>query len=126
MTTPKARIYQPAKTAMQSGRAKTGVWLFEYDPPRRSADPLIGWTGSDGTLHQLRLKFPSQAAAIAFAQEHRIEYEIENPHYRTVKPKSYADNFRFDRIETYVPPVAIANSPASPAKKPAGKAKKPS
>ena len=28
----RARIYQPAKTAMQSGTAKTKTWLLEYEP----------------------------------------------------------------------------------------------
>ncbi len=28
----RARIYQPAKTAMQSGRALTKRWLLEYEP----------------------------------------------------------------------------------------------
>ncbi len=32
-----ARIYSPARTAMQSGKAKTGRWVLEFEPeePRR-------------------------------------------------------------------------------------------
>ena len=99
--TAKARIYQPAKTAMQSGRAKTRYWLFEYDPSPKVIDPLMGWTGSTDTLGQLRLRFPTQEAAEDFAKERGIPYEIEAPHKRSLKHKSYADNFRFDAVETY-------------------------
>lgn len=101
--TVKARIYRPAKNAMQSGRAKTRYWLFEYEPTRKQIDPLMGWTGSVDTLNQLRLRFPSQEAAVAFAKEHNIPYEVETPHSRKLQVKSYADNFRFDNVETYVP-----------------------
>lgn len=100
--TAKARIYRPAKTAMQSGRAKTRHWLFEYDPSPKQIDPLMGWTGSVDTLGQLRLRFPSQEAAVDFARERGIPYEIETPHNRRMQLKSYADNFRFDTVETYV------------------------
>src|SRR3546814_13892037 len=53
---PTARIYQRAKNAMQSGRARAEEWLLEYEPsePRR-ADPLTGWAGSGDTRRQLRL-----------------------------------------------------------------------
>ncbi|HJS84672.1 MAG TPA: NADH dehydrogenase ubiquinone Fe-S protein 4, partial [Acetobacteraceae bacterium] len=28
----RARIYQPSKTAMQSGRAGTDTWILEFEP----------------------------------------------------------------------------------------------
>ena len=41
----RARIYQPARTAMSSGTAKTHVWLLEFDQENaREIDPLMGWT----------------------------------------------------------------------------------
>ena len=30
-----ARIYKPAKTAMQSGQAKTHDWVLDYEPEER-------------------------------------------------------------------------------------------
>ncbi len=40
----RARIYQPARTAMSSGTAKTRVWLLEFSPAEaRRVDPLMGW-----------------------------------------------------------------------------------
>lgn len=97
----KARIYRPAKTAMQSGRAKTRVWLLEYEPTPKFTDPLMGWTGSMDTRDQLRLKFPSLEAAETYAKIHNIPYEVELPHSRNFQRKSYADNFSFDRVATH-------------------------
>jgi NADH dehydrogenase ubiquinone Fe-S protein 4 len=89
-----ARIYQPARTATQSGRAKTLYWLLEMEPAsRKEADPLCGWIGSDDTEQQLQLRFPSRQAAIAYARRKGIEYRVFEPHARIVRPKSYADNF---------------------------------
>jgi hypothetical protein len=89
-----ARIYQPARTATQSGRAKTRYWSLEMEPKSRwQADPLCGWIGSDDTEQQLRLRFPSKEAAIAYARREGLDYWVDEPHERIVRPKSYADNF---------------------------------
>jgi hypothetical protein len=93
-----ARIYKPAKTAMQSGTAKTKDWLLEYEPPQRVTDPLMGWVGSRDTRAQLRLSFDTMEEAIAYAEKHGIIYTVIEPKSRTVKPKAYADNFAFNRI----------------------------
>ncbi|HEY4164900.1 MAG TPA: ETC complex I subunit [Dongiaceae bacterium] len=93
------RIYQPAKTAMQSGRAGTRKWMLEFAPAsRREADPLMGWTSSDDTRRQLRLTFETKEEAIAYAEREGLPYTIEEPQARRVRPMAYADNFRFDRI----------------------------
>ena len=93
----KAKIYQPCKTSMQSGRAKTKYWVFEYKPAQKNTpEPLMGWN-SGGTLEQIKLKFDSQEAAIAYADKHGIEYELIEPKKRIVTPKSYAANFAFSR-----------------------------
>lgn len=93
-----ARIYKPAKTAMQQGTAKTRDWLLEYEPPQRTTDPLMGWVGSRDTRAQLRLSFDTKEEAIAYAEKHGILYTVIEPKDRTVKPKAYADNFAFNRI----------------------------
>ncbi len=93
-----ARIYQPAKTAMQSGRAKTQHWVIDYEPAtRRLPDPLMGWSSAEDTLNQVQLRFDTQEEAIAFAQKHGLDYTVIPPHQRRFKPKSYAENFRYDR-----------------------------
>ncbi|HAT34799.1 MAG TPA: ETC complex I subunit, partial [Rhodospirillaceae bacterium] len=52
------RIFRPAKTAMQSGRAKTKDWLLVFEPQDRATpDPIMGWNGSADTRRQVRLEF---------------------------------------------------------------------
>lgn len=96
----RARIYQPAKTAMQSGTAKTRVWLLEFgQASARDIDPLMGWTSSDDTQSQVRLRFESREEAEEYAREHRIDYTVTEPHKRKVNIRSrgYGENFATDR-----------------------------
>lgn len=94
--TAKARIFQPARTAMQQGRAKTKSWVLEWEPTEaRRAEPLMGWIGSGDTRRQVQLRFDSREAAVAYAEEKDIPYVVRDPKSRTVKTKSYADNFRW-------------------------------
>jgi hypothetical protein len=96
---PSARIYKPARNAMQSGKAKTRDWVLEFEPrDAKRLDPLMGWAGSSDTLGQVTLNFATREEAIAYAKKHGIEFDLEMPHTTKLKPKSYADNFRFDRI----------------------------
>ncbi len=94
-----ARIFQPTKTAMQSGRAKTHKWVLEFEPAERKAhDPLMGWTSSGDTRQQLRLEFASCEEAVAYAKAHGIAHVVVPARGRTVPPKSYAANFAWSRI----------------------------
>ena len=94
-----ARIYQPAKTAMQSGKAKTQDWVLEFEAAAaRRIDPLMGWTSADETASgQVRLGFESKEAAIAYAERQRIPFQVIEPHRATPVPKAYSDNFAFRR-----------------------------
>jgi hypothetical protein len=94
-----ARILRPAKTAMSSGTANTRKWVLEFEQAsRRQADPLMGWISAADTLNQIRLKFDTLDEAKAYADKHGLDYAIEEPHARSLKPKAYADNFKYDRI----------------------------
>ena len=94
----KARIFQPAKTAMQSGRAKTRKWVLEFEPTRRQQlDPMMGWTGAGDTMQQVRLTFDSKDEAVVHADRLELDYVAQEPKERIVKPKAYADNFAFGR-----------------------------
>ena len=94
-----ARIYRPAKTAMQSGLGKTHDWVLNFDPnDAQRPDTLMGWAGSRDTLRQVTLRFPTQAEAETYCKTRGIDYTVVLPHAPTVRPKSYADNFRPDRI----------------------------
>jgi hypothetical protein len=97
-----ARIYKPAKTAMQSGRAKTQEWVLEYEPATpREIDPLMGWTSSNDMLSQVRLFFETKEEAIDYAQKNGIPFRVFEPHPRAFIKKSYADNFKFGRIGSW-------------------------
>jgi hypothetical protein len=90
-----ARLYQRPKPATQSGRAHTGEWLLEFErDDRMRADPLTGWTGSGFTAGQVQLRFPSEAAARAYAEANGLDVEIVTLGPRRLKIQAYADNFR--------------------------------
>lgn len=97
-----AHIYKPAKTAMQSGEARTREWVLEQEPAAvRVPDPLMGWTSTSDTLSQVRLAFATKEEAIAFAERNGIAYTVSEPNVRQPKVKSYADNFKFDRVGSW-------------------------
>ena len=94
-----ARIFQPAKTAMQSGRGNTKKWVLEFEPAEaRQADSLMGWIGSEGTNGQVKLRFETRDEAVAFAKKNGFGYTVTEPKVRRVKPKDYSANFAYDRI----------------------------
>lgn len=98
---PTAVIYQPAKTAMQSGRRRTKKWVFEYTPDVKNApDPLMGWS-SGGTIQQIHLEFDSKDEAIAYAQKKGVAFQVIEPKKRAVAPKSYSANFAFNRRSSF-------------------------
>lgn len=96
----RARIYKPAKTAMQSGTAKTRDWVLDYLPvDARAVDPLMGWISSGDTEAQVRLRFDSQEAAEDYARAQGIDYVVTQPQARkpNIRPRGYAENFATDR-----------------------------
>jgi hypothetical protein len=96
----RARIYQPAKTAMQSGTAKTQTWVLEFAPAsEREVDPLMGWTSSSDTQAQVRLRFESRTAAEAYAAEKGIAFDVMEPKPRkpVIRARGYGENFATDR-----------------------------
>lgn len=97
-----ARIYKPAKTAMQSGQANTKEWVLEHEPASpREIDPLMGWTSSSDTRTQVKLTFDSKDEAVAYARRNGIAYRLMEPKPRQPVRKSYADNFKFGRIGSW-------------------------
>jgi hypothetical protein len=96
----RVRIYKPSKSAMQSGRAKTGSWLLEPELlTPRTPEPLMGWASADDTFSELRgrLSFRTSEEAVSFAKHHGWEYVLEPATERVINPRSYLDNFRITR-----------------------------
>jgi len=95
-----ARIYRPAKTAMQSGKADTRHWRLDFEPAdARFIEPLMGWTGSSDTRSQLRLDFETKEQAIAFARRNNLPFEVEAETPHRLRRRAYADNFAFNRLK---------------------------
>ena len=93
-----ARIYRPAKTAMQSGKGKTTYWVLEHEPKdAKRVEPLMGYTSSSDMLSQVKLRFPTRDDAIAFAEANDIEYRVREPKEAKRRAVSYAQNFAHDR-----------------------------
>jgi hypothetical protein len=98
----RARIYKPAKNAMQSGLAKTKLWVLEFESSTaRKIDPLMGWTSSPDTNTQIQLRFESKEAAIAYAERRGIEYQVVEAKPVRRLLKAYADNFKADRQDQW-------------------------
>lgn len=96
----RARIYKPARNAMQSGTAKTRQWVLDFAPASaREVDPLMGWTSSADTQTQVRLRFDSKEAALDYAKEHGIEAQVFEPKTRkpNIRARGYAENFAVNR-----------------------------
>jgi len=97
-----ARIYKPAKTAMQSGTAKTKEWLLEFEPEQaREVEPLMGWTSSSDMRQQVRLRFDTAEEAVAYCKHHGIAYQVMEPKAPARRAISYSDNFAFKRREAW-------------------------
>ncbi len=95
-----ARIYQPARNAMQSGTAKTKQWVLEYvAETARSVDPLMGWTSSTDTQAQVKLRFSSREAAMEYAAENGIDAVVQEPNKRkpNIRAGGYGENFATSR-----------------------------
>jgi hypothetical protein len=97
-----ARIFRPARNAMQSGRANTNEWILAFEPAAaRLPDPLMGWTVTTDTDGQVRLYFESREAAVGYAQRRGLAFEVlPDPAARRVV-KAYADNFAFQRKQPW-------------------------
>ncbi|MBW7851930.1 MAG: ETC complex I subunit [Rhodospirillales bacterium] len=116
----RARIYRPARNAMQAGVANVRDWVLELEPASALAvEPLMGWEASADPLRQVTLHFPSKEAAIAFAEREGWAYRVFETPDRHLKPKSYADNFQWQGES---PPAARTSLPGA---MPAAKGPKP-
>ncbi len=93
-----ARIYKPARNAMQSGTAKTKNWVLDYEPGvPRAVEPLMGWTSSSDMKSQVRLRFATKEEAVAYCERQDIPYQVMEEKERAHRAMAYADNFAFQR-----------------------------
>lgn len=90
-----ARIIEIQRNATQSGKARSGRWLLEFErqQPQRP-DPLTGWAGSGDTNTQVRLTFDTKDEALAYAQRNGLTVHLVPAPPVSLKIQAYADNFR--------------------------------
>lgn len=90
-------IYQPEKTAMQSGTFKSQHWFMKfmnYDKENtKYLFDLMNWAGSMDTLLTVKIPFGSKEEAINFANLKGFKYQILENNKRMLKKKSYTSNF---------------------------------
>ena len=97
-----ARIYKPAKTAMQSGQAKTKDWVIDFEPEEaRQVEPLMGWTSSGDMRQELRLRFDTKEEAVAYCEKRGIAFQVSEDKPITRRSISYSDNFAFKRRDSW-------------------------
>jgi len=97
-----ARIFKPAKSAMQSGAARTREWVLQPEPADAKAiDPLTGWSGSGDTGSQVELSFDTREEAVAYAERMGLAYTVIEPQPRKPVHKAYSDNFKYGRIGSW-------------------------
>lgn len=96
-----ARIYQPAKTAMQSGRANTREWVLEFEQGAIEPEALMGWQAiADASGHH-RIEFDTKEQAIDFARRNGIPHQVIEPHEPKRVMRAYGDNFSYKRKEPW-------------------------
>lgn len=91
-----ARIYQPARNAMQSGTANSKTWVLEFSPHlRKTIDPLMGWVGSSDMERQVKLRFETKDHAIEYAEKHGLPYHVDEAKSRkaNIRQLGYGENF---------------------------------
>jgi hypothetical protein len=97
-----ARIYKPARTAMQSGQANTKEWMLDYEPEQpRVVEPLMGWTSSSDMKQEVRLQFDTKEEAVAYCEREGISYQVFESKLPVRARISYADNFACPRREAW-------------------------
>ena len=98
-----ARIYKwPARNCDAAGHVPraTGCWNLA-GPTAVDPNRMMGWTSSADTKAQVRLSFATKEEAVAFTTRHGIAFRLEEPQTTTVRPKSYAENFKFGRPDRW-------------------------
>jgi NADH dehydrogenase (ubiquinone) Fe-S protein 4 len=89
----KVKIYQPTKTAMQSGLGNTKLWILEFETTDNGTNSLMGWESSTDTMSEVKLEFSSKEIAIEYATNNNLDYNVLESQKKKLVKKSYSDNF---------------------------------
>ncbi len=95
-----ARIYKPARTAMQSGTAKTKEWVLDYEPEQpRTVEPLMGWTSTGDMKQQCGCTSTPRKRPSRIASATASPIRCSRASRRSAQRISYSDNFAYPRRE---------------------------
>ena len=87
-------IFQPPKSAMQSGLNNSRRWcLSNIEINESFLSSKFCWNGSSNPEKQIKLFFNELDSAISFAKKNDYDYEVQMPNKRSLIKKSYAENF---------------------------------
>ncbi|XP_011633664.1 NADH dehydrogenase [ubiquinone] iron-sulfur protein 4, mitochondrial [Pogonomyrmex barbatus] len=95
--TRRVRIYQPAKSAMQSGTNNIHFWQMDFDTRERWENPLMGWTSTGDPMSNVTVDFATKEEAIAHCKKMRWDYYVQEPNTNQSKPRSYGMNFSWNK-----------------------------
>ncbi|XP_071562682.1 NADH dehydrogenase [ubiquinone] iron-sulfur protein 4, mitochondrial isoform X1 [Temnothorax nylanderi] len=95
--TRRVRIYQPAKSAMQSGTNNIHFWQMDFETRERWENPLMGWTSSGDPMSNIKVDFATKEEAIAHCEKMGWEYYVQKPNVNQPKPRSYGSNFSWNK-----------------------------
>ncbi|KAJ1643079.1 ndufs4 NADH dehydrogenase Fe-S protein subunit [Coemansia asiatica] len=90
------RIYRPANNPMQSGKNANMKWRIDFDGLEKGdrwSNPLMGWQSTSDPMAPVRLDFASKEDAVHFAEKQGWGHFVQEPKFRSIKPKSYKNNF---------------------------------
>ena len=87
---------------MQSGKAKTHLWMLEFEPESaKQVEPLMGYTSSSDMRSQVRLTFETKEQAIDYAERNEILFRVEEANVPKRARVAYSDNFKYDRRQPW-------------------------
>ena len=87
-------IFQPSKSAMQSGIAKSDKWCLSNSQTNESfMNSVFCWTGSSNSEKHLTLFFDTLESAVRYAESQKLDFEIIEKKKRRIIKKSYSRNF---------------------------------
>ena len=89
----RAKIYKPAKTAMQSGKRNSKRWVLKFETLNTEINPLMGWESSKDTMSEVKLEFFTKDDAINYAKKNNIHFNLIEPQVEKIVKKKYSDNF---------------------------------
>ena len=87
-------IFQPTKSAMQSGLNNSKKWcLTNVETHKTFLNSVFCWTGTSNPEKNIQIFFDELDSAVRFAKSRGYFFEIIDTPKRKIIKKSYSNNF---------------------------------